>query len=346
MMSKIDTAELVRILTTAPQQPAESPRGSATTAFQSEHLSALRLRLQSILGAGFDSEKLKEIALKNRTEVRSAAKQKQLAIAKQLPQQEAALLRSLATRRAALESLRFGQTPPQYFLLEEPFLIWQTPLTPEAITETSIEPNNSWMKVLIDTNFSAEQRQPIESQPPQPEGIAFTFYFYWQNDSQFTAVTNISTFLILTGAFELVSESGFFSGDKVTLSIEASLSPMEWWTQPPGAPIAEQSQTQPVLHLHAQGGGFWDNLQTGISYDVVTHSIALKPIELNYNLFSVPPNELAIFQVTLEIAYNYPTSGNSGDEVKVDFSSDQNRILCPYFLVEVLPSNQTIVAEP
>lgn len=350
-MTKIDIAELTRILTTASRRPRGSSGLPAAGVFrqQSQELHALREQLQSILvKAGFDVEKMNKIAAQNRIEVRRIFKQQQSDVAKELPQKKAALLKTLASRRGALNSLPFGPNLPQYYLLQEPFLIWQTPNTPEALVESNIEPNNSWMKVLIDTNPSIETRHQGDSQPPQPEGLDFTFYFYWQNDSNFTAVTNISTFLILTGSFELDSEAGWLSGDKVTLSMEASLSALEWWTQPPGVPLGEQSQTQSVLNLSAQGGGFWSSLLSlsSLSVDTETGMVALKPFELNYSLFSIPANALAIFEVTLKIAYDYPSGSNSGDRVLVDFSSGENLILCPYFLIEVLPSNRTVVAEP
>ena len=351
-MTKIDVAELKRILTTAAPRTRESSGLPAAGVFrqQSQELRVLREQLQSILvKGGFDVEKMNKIAAQNRTEVRHIFKQQQSDVAKGLPQKKSALLKALASRRGAFNSLPFGPTLPQYYLLQEPFLIWQTPNTPKALVESNIEPNNSWMKVFINTNPSVETRHQEDSQqPPQPDGLDFTFYFYWLNDNDFTAVTNISTFLVLAGAFELDSEAGWLSGDKVTLSIEASLSPLEWWTQPPGVPVAEQSQAQSVLNLSAQGGGFWSSLLTlaSASFDTETAMLTLRPFELNYNLFSIPPNALAIFEVTLKIAYDYPSSSNAGDRVLVDFSSGENLILCPYFVIEVLPSNRTVVSEP
>jgi hypothetical protein len=350
-MSKIDTAELIRILTTTPRPPHDVSVVPALGVVrqQSGELRALRVQLQSILAkAGFDFEEMNKLAEQNRIAVRRHFKKQQSEVAKELPQKKAALLKALADRRSAVNSLPFGPTLPQYYLLEEPLLIWQTPNIPKGIVESNVEPNNSWMKVLIDTNGSIESRHQGESQPPQPEGIAFTFYFLWQNPNDFAVVTNISTFLILTGAFELDSEAGWLSGDKVTLSLEASLTPLEWWIQPPSVPVAEQSQTQSVLNLSAQGGGFWSAFLTlsSLSVDTETGSVTLKPFELNYSLFSVPPNGPAIFEVTLKVAYDYPSSSNAGDRVLVDFYTGENSIICPYFLIEVLPTNRPIVSEP
>jgi hypothetical protein len=347
-MAKVDTTELVRILTSTPQQRPEVSPSSFTTIHQSEQLSALRLHLQSILKTDFDSEKQKATDLKHRIESRNSENRKHQATVEQLSQQKAAILKSLATRRAALNSLRFGQNPAQYFLIEEPFLIWQTPPSPQLMVGSGIAPNNSWMKIAFDTNPSAThpQWQAESKMPPQPEGVECTFYFLWQNDSQLTAVTNISTFLILTGRCEVISEASTFSnGDHVSLSVGASLNPLEWWNQPPSTPIAEQSQTQLVLDLHAQGK-WWDSIWDGYSYDTKSLSMTLKPVELNYNVFSIPPNGTAVFKVTVKVTYNYPAHNNSGDEVWLDFGSGDYAINCPYFMIEVLPSDQSIVAAP
>jgi hypothetical protein len=155
------------------------------------------------------------------------------------------------------------------------------------------------------------------------------FYFMWQNPSaNYVATVNVSTSLILKGEVQVSSNQGTISGDNNTLTLGAQLSLIEWWNQPPTSPFPEGSQyIENIVDLSATGGSIFGGSE-------IKATNLFNAYDLSYNLFSVPPNATAIFEV--KFLYSYHThNGNVTVEL---YGTDQldYYIMCPFVLVDVL----------
>jgi hypothetical protein len=205
--------------------------------------------------------------------------------------------------------------------LPAPFLIWEWPLD-GSLVGTHIEPFRSSARILLDipiysglyNNSGSEKRE-------------YSFYYFWENNSPFLAVVKCFSVLGLTGTCELAANSGFFSGDTMSLSIDAYLYPISFWLPlPPGSDIRSlRMQGDPLQHqlvlngLTAQGGGFFGSAD----YENATFSAA--PFGMSYQIFGgfqIPGNATALFEVNLTLSYSW--QGNTlPDEIIADFA-DQN----------------------
>jgi hypothetical protein len=236
-------------------------------------------------------------------------------------------------RRKALEQLATIAQPytPTFITLNSPFLIWANrflphsdePLGTDILIDSHIEPLNNWAKILLnyatDEVFFATDR--------------LDFYFFWRNETGSDAVVNIASYLTLNGSCRVHANSsilhGWLTPPTSQVSIDAELSVFEWWNQPPTEPLAESGQLQNVTTLQAQGGEFSGD---GKSALVSANS------QLTYNIFRIPSNDVAVFEVGLSLKY-----GVQEGDVNVDFSFEDNLVLCPYLQLEVLtvPTNAT-----
>jgi hypothetical protein len=106
------------------------------------------------------------------------------------------------------------------------------------------------------------------------------------------------------------------------VTVDAELSVFEWWNEPPTEPLLEPSQSQNVTSLSAEGG-FW----SGDGHS----KLIFGNYPLTYDVFRIPSNDVAVFEVGLSLKHQIW----EGD-VNVDFSFEDNLVLCPYLQLEVL----------
>jgi hypothetical protein len=229
-------------------------------------------------------------------------------------------------RRKALQQLGTIAQPytPILIALETPFLIWANrflphsnePLGTNILVDSHIEPLNNWAKILLnyqtDDAFFATDR--------------LNFYFYWRNETGSDAVVNVASYLTLNGSCRVHASSSFWHGllapPRSDVSVDAELSVFEWWNDPPTEPLSEPGQLQNVTTLSVQGG-MWsgDGKSTLVSANC----------QVTYDIFRIPSNDVAVFEVGLSLKY-----GMAEGDVNVDFSFENNLVLCPYLQLEVL----------
>ena len=229
-------------------------------------------------------------------------------------------------RRKAIQQLETVAKPyaPTFIVLETPFLIWANrflpnsndPLGTNILVDSHIEPLNNWAKILLnyatDDAFFATDR--------------LNFYFYWRNETGSDAVINVASFLTLNGSCRAHAKSSFWHGlltpNFSQVSVDAELSVFEWWNDPPTEPLSEPGQVQNVTTLTATGG-MWsgDSKSTLVSANC----------QVTYDIFRIPSNDVAVFEVGLSLQY-----GIAGGDLNVDFSFEENLVLCPYLQLEVL----------
>lgn len=287
---------------------------NATLSMDSQ-LQKNKRRVESLLEsgltkAGVELDKLKEIYAHNQTVLRRIQKEQEDEAIKRSSRFKETLRHGIESKRKTMKHLVENGTPnvTAYKLVDKPFLIWQT----QGINfpETHIEPGNSWAKFkYISDKSSIEQ---------------LTFYFLWENPSDKFAVINVDAYHVLSGFCSVVDGRSLISGgESSSLFMQSRLNILEWWNQPPTAPLHQADQFQNVLFLSADGGL--------LSGGDINAKYIFRGYDLRYNLLLVPPKGVSVFQVIL-----YFYSSIDQGETTVNFAGGDFEVLCPGVLVSIL----------
>ncbi len=304
--------------------------------------------LQALLSADPDLGKFGEILTRYRdrrgkalraqqAQVRSEAQGSQAADA-------AALAEGVAARRHALGLLAQPFTS-SYVTLEEPFLIWELPHPDLSIfRDSGIEPLGSWVKVLLETSSG-------------PGYTDFRFYFLWENPSDYYAVANVSSSLVLYGAADAFGSWGFLSGNTANLEVAAYLSVVRWsgWGDDPSTgqsndqtqyPIYDyQSANKSIVSFNAYGGDFFN--------DGKPESTPFPPemYDVNARLIAIPGGAVTLFEVGLTVGWSFAHGGENVEEedqsITLDLAYDKLGYIarCPMVELEILTPPAVNIAE-
>jgi hypothetical protein len=257
---------------------------------------------------------------------------------------------SVAEREAFHRSIEEGYKASEYLknlpfdsgalgnilTLPTPFLVWEWPHGTQCLQRSHLEPLKSYAKCLLD--FAAYSSDNDNGSG----GTEVSFYFFWENNSDFISIVKAFSVVGLNGSCDLEANKGFWSGDTMKLSIEASLYPISYWEPlPPGQNITNlRMQGDPAQHnlildnLTAEGGSIlgdfgsadkiFSNNSYGVSYG-------------QYSGISIPGRATALFEVCMSFTYSW--DGNTlPDEIKADFADDKKNynIECPLVALQFL----------
>jgi hypothetical protein len=202
---------------------------------------------------------------------------------------------------------------PGYQVIATPFLIW--PTHGIQLLNSNIQPWNNTANILGQwTNEAGDEN--------------LRFIFVWENSSDVWTIINIESYLQLNGECNEFEQGGILSGSVSDLTVLAKLNVWQWWTQPPMLTFPQATQSQSVLTLGASGGGFLSALNGG----TVTGKSVNGNYDLRCNLFLVPPNGTAVFEVELEFIYeNY-----DGGMVQAIFEGGAYQVMCPAVVIAIL----------
>ena len=260
-MTQIDVDEVKRVSTEFSRR--RLPRIGIPQ--NSEVLTRNRRDIQGLLNAyfdktGLDVAKLNKLVAEGHTE-RSKLSAAQVADrAKNLAAAEIGFRQAVENQR---EALRLLATSSQrtFIILDKPFLIYQTPHSDPSKYNAHYELVNSDVRINIGTHTGGDY-------------TFFTFYFLWTNPSQFAAVVNVTSALVLNGVCEVDADIGIFSGHHNSLYLDASLRLLRWigWGNDPVTgtsndqtyfPFIQSTQNQHVDTLDRSGGGLLGRLGQG-----------------------------------------------------------------------------------
>jgi hypothetical protein len=281
---------------------------------------------------GLSSSKLDKLATNRDTERR---KLMDAHIASTLPDSAAngaTFRQGMAYQQQALQILAnpFEST---YLLLEEPFLIWQYPNTDQSTwVDTNYESLNSFVKFLVNTNGGGTAYQ-------------FVFYFIWLNQSNYAAVFNVDTSIVLNGLCQVFATHGAVTYVHNSASLAANLTLMRWggWGIDPTTgksndqtvfPYTQQSQYTDIAYID-QNGGDWFHPPHGND----TQAFTYQPFSMSCDLIPVPAGASMLFEVALLVEYAFEHGGGGvNDLVKLDFADNQfdRRAICPSLRLELL----------
>jgi hypothetical protein len=202
---------------------------------------------------------------------------------------------------------------PGYVEILTPFIIW--PTNGLELIDSHIEPRNNWAKITGQSTASSGAEN-------------LRFIFVWDNpNDRFTAV-NVASFLALNGSCEASADggtAGIFPGGTSNLQLTAFLNVWQWWEQPPIQAFPEITQRREVLNLSADGGGWFGSVG-----DIEVRGVSGN-FDVSYSLFVLPPNGVAVFEVTLLVSYQ-----NDDGRIALDFSSGGFEIMCPEVAIAIL----------
>jgi hypothetical protein len=326
-MTTIDKSGLKRIITAIKnrQVPTAPEAGEFTRPPVSAKRRTAANMVESVLTkAGLDTSKVSKLLAEDQKALRTAFDKDGAATARRNHATSAAFRSGMAARFEALKLLR-APFVSSFLTLDKPFLIWQLPHPQlDIFTDSRIESNNSSVRVLVSKNDGSNSTR-------------FVFFFLWRNESDFFAVANVGSSLVINGRCLIFANDGIVFPDTATLNIAASLSLVRWfgWGTDPVTgqsndqtlhPNFQSTQRQQVVFFSVEGGNI---LSLG---DFEGRSFSFEAFPLSHSLFVIPGGASVIFQVALELSYDFDGGGN----IFVDFSEDGNAVFCPNVELEIL----------
>ena len=243
---------------------------------------------------------------------------------------EEAARRGLDSRPAGWA--QFGDEP-EIITLDKPFMILDLRNGDQGLNilvADNVESMNSWAKVDSWLN------KPDDFVTYDEVG----FYFYWTNDTGKDAAVNVSSLLNLHGSCSATAYDGWIwtpiwnVGDAgmsaVTLTTQLRM--WQWWNQPPTPPASQSGQFRDVVHIGVEGGWLpipgdsWEKTETSVS----------DSYHVNYDMLEVPKGGTAVFEVTLNIAYEV-ANGTAG----AFFAGTDDIVQCPFVRLENLSASSS-----
>jgi hypothetical protein len=325
VMPKITVSEFKRALAAAAKVDARRP--DPLGAAESPRLLSKRLAMEERLAAqftkaGLDIRSFDRARQKYSRELRRVADKAQSDAAKRSSKVGETLRLAAESRFEAVKYIGAGPNLPAFPIvttLDRPFLIWATwtpiPQHSNIIWDSAIEAGHSWAKIkVVDEGSGGNDR--------------LIFYYLWENESDYQAVINVSTYLALHG-FCRARGNGSFSAwlnnyTEAMLDITASLTLKEWSNQPrtltPYFP--PDSDAHKRVSFLSVGSNFSEETKTETVVD---------GYNLKWDLVVIPPRGVVVIEVSVAVFHSVRNG-----HVLADFASEYYRITSPYVQVGLL----------
>ncbi len=309
-MKKISTAELKKAILAVEAERLKHPAPFRPDRAQRATLQKSRQASDKMVSgflkqAGLDLKKFQALQEQRSAELERMVAQHKADALKLASQRKGTRFSSIAAQSKALGDLgaRSDFFPYPTFTLDTPFLIWTIPLA--DIADSAAVPFGSWAKFDFKSSQSGTQK--------------VGFYFYWPNPYGDYAVINAATFMSATGHLRSHAPWGF---GKNTSEVMATALFNLWF----GWPTGVTSSTYACEFLGRSGA-----LSTMlIGPDVEGTSIS-EGVSLSTTMFAVPPNDVVVFEVALELDYD-----NDSGNIDADFASGDFQIACPVVVFSLL----------
>jgi hypothetical protein len=290
--------------------------------------------------AGLDVDELNKLLASQQAERRHNFEKQEAEVAKHSAAAREAFQRSIEEGYQAseyLKNLPFGtEGLASLITLPTPFLVWEWPHLDQSLVRAHLEPLKSYAKFLVDVPAYSFDNDSGSGE------TEVSFYFFWENESDYIAIVNCFSVVGLNGSCDLEANTGFFSGDTMSLSMDAWLYPISYWLPlPPGGNITNlRMQGDPLQHqailpdLTATGGSIIG--ETGSAGQIFKAS----SYGMSYGAYggvSIPGRATALFEVNVKFSYSW--DGNTlPDEIKADFADDRKNysIACPLVVLQLL----------
>ena len=322
-MTKIDNAELERIISRIKKLPKRTPRPLVQRPPISKHrLAAAKMLEATLAKAGLDVAKFNKLIAQDQREARAFLKKR---LAK--PSADARAAAKAAQRQRAEAYAKVGKLvtpnlpPPQIITLPQPNLIDLTPPASPVWKDSGALPGGSYAKMDVDTNDNNNN------------GGVISFWYYWKNDGALDVVISALSNLIVDGTWylEVFPGSWPFSSDSANLGLSTDLVTYResgWGTGNDGTPYPTNGGQQPVFLQSVGGDGNIVTYSEQGTFDSLLLHVSQGPIY-------VPAGAVALFEVALVVGSSFGSGGNIADSIKIDLNSGGYGVYCPSLWIEV-----------
>jgi hypothetical protein len=335
-MTNDNTEEIKTALAALKEREASTRRSTIRAEDHSAAAQSDLAELKSLLATNPDLGKLSEILARRDKRRKSLLEQQHRRPDTQETQAAAmAATAAIKARRQALSILSQPFTPPYYVTLDTPgwFLDYSDAFF--ALQDFGIEPGESWFKALLNTN----------EQNPRPDGPQFLFYFPWVNPSDYYAIVNVSTPLLVNGQAKAEGSYNLLESSHAYLTVTAYLSVIRWfgWGTDPDTgqsldqtpyPGADTSTT--IANLDAFGGNLFDSPRPEAATISPTN-----PYELSASLILIPGGATTMFEVGLGVSWWFGGATGQHQNITFDTATDDYIVGCPFVQLEVLTGPPT-----
>lgn len=302
--------------------------------------------LKALLAANPDLGKLAEILARRDGRRESLlAQQHRRPDAHETQAAATAATAAINARRQALSILSQPFTPPYYVTLDTPgffFDFYDTYFDDQGqsaymLQDFGISPGENWFKAQLYTKKDSPNSRAFEI----PE---FQFYFSWVNPSDYDAIVNVSSPLLVNGWAEAEGSWDLLGSYHAYLNVNAYLNVVRWfgWGTDPDTGQSLDGTSYPGGYsntLVASLDGFGGNLFSSRSDDLVTISPA-NPYEVSASLILIPGGATTVFEVGLEVGWSFDGTGQD-QEIVFDTATDDYIVRCPFVQLEVLTGPPT-----
>ncbi len=313
--------DVMRVVTDAETTTGRRPqRDPARRAVARREVADL---LAEQVGGRGDDGRVRAVRERHLAELTRAADEEEAAARAEAGASLRNLTEAMQIRMAGVQQL--NALPPGNFTtitVRKPFMIWAGKHSSAILDDTFIDDDDSWAKVHVYLDEDDD-----EGPPTQAGERRVSFWFTWQNDSDFFAVISAHTYIALNGYIRVGANGSAWNivlaGPWVTnMWLRASLSWWRWWQQP-------QVRTE-LQNLTVTGV----TLENGVLGQVHGERVnRVERLESGAEYITIPPRET----VVLEVAVSFPVGiEEDGGSVDFDFSTGDFRIVCPWMNILLL----------
>ena len=171
--------------------------------------------------AGLDAKKINKILAEHQRKMRSALEEERSKSTKTFDALNTKLRSALANQTRALQQL---DSKP---LIITPITLWTARIFAEPIgmlRSSNAEPGNNWAKVFFfDKTDSSGDKMDSSGYVTDSSEVSVSFYFFWQNQTEYLAVLNANSGLVVQGDVSAQAFPDWLSGGHVDLKLYASL---------------------------------------------------------------------------------------------------------------------------
>lgn len=323
-MAKIDQAKLQHIISTikaSPPPPGPGPVVRHRPPISKQRLAAAKMLEATLAKAGLDVTEFNKLLAQDQLEGRTFLKKELAKSAHDPVAAELSYRQRVEENRKLANLLTPAFMPRNTTQIDAPFYISQIPRSSPILKSGVIEPNGSYIKILIETNANNDN-----------DGI-FTFWYLWENNSAEDLAISVVTDLIISGAYSIEANPGelwgLFGSDSASLGISNYIETFRysgWGTNP----TTGQSNDNTYYPIPA---GVDYPFSTGVpnqgSY--AEHGLFDDLFsQIGQGLMFVPAGAVALFLVNLSVGGSFSSGGgNIADFIEIDLNSGGYGVYSP-----------------
>ena len=279
--------------------------------------------LAELLGGRVDDDRVRAARERHLAELTRVTDREKAAAETEAGASLRTLTEALQIRMEGVQTL--GALPPGNFTtmtVRKPFMIWAGKHSSAILDDSFIDDDDSWAKVHVHLDEDDSAGPSTESGERR-----VSFWFMWQNESDFFAVISAHTYIALNGYIRVGANGSAWNivlaGPWVTnMWLKASLSWWRWWQQPQ---VATELQNLTVTSATIENG-----VLGAVHGERVNR---VERLESGAEYITIPPRETVVFEVAVSFPVGIEEDGGSVD---FDFSSGDFRIVCPWMNILLL----------